>query len=357
MKTRIAVPVLLLATGLTAQYDKVHLTDGKVIDKAKVTSWTVKTLTYTVRGRPQEVANEKVFRVEPGQSDVVKAFKDAKKAGDDDAVAYQEWLKAAKACAKSKKLKAFEQVAIWKAYEIARRAGTDADRKECLDLLAKASEGETAYWPMVWNYRLEDSRLRAGTARKQLTQHKKLVGEYKKFVAEKGMTTRYEIEADLWQVDAEARLKEINAAAVQARLQSLLTRAGSYPDLANRINLDYANAVMAGDNFDEAQKLFTTIYTSKVADAATKARAIVGRGHTWFRRSPRSPDNAKRALMDYMRVTILFPEADIETVGEALYHAIQAYREWNGPDAPTSIRRLRSRLKIKYGDSSWAKRK
>lgn len=361
MKLRL-LPLLaaaLAAPFCRAQFDTIRLTDGSKIERVRITSYDCQQVEYTQKRITETVPRERVFAVDLGQVRVQQLFAAAKKAtGDEDfATAYQSWLKAAEEAEENSRLATFAQFAYWEAFALARKIGTDNDRKECLDKLAKTQGGKTAFWPEIWRYRLDQAKAQAGRDRKRLENLKRQVEAYQKFVTDMGLSERYGIEATLYMIDVRALLGQLNATKLQAELSELLPRVeGRYPDLANRVNLDFAHAVLGTKRNEDARKLFTAIAMSKVADRATQAKALVGRGHAWFRQSPRTAEDAKRALLDYMRVAVLYEDVDIEIVGEALYHAAEAYREWNGPSAQANVRRIRSRLKLKYADCSWAQR-
>ena len=111
----------------------------------------------------------------------------------------------------------------------------------------------------------------------------------------------------------------------------------------------------------EAQDYFQTLSCHDRADLVLALS--MGERRLWMRSlAPddaadvlqEAPDEARSALLDYMRVAILHDQAGDEVVGEALYHAILAYDKWNGVDKERAKRRLRTRLKLNYASSSWA---
>lgn len=359
MKSRFLflAPLLLCGAPVLAQTDTIYLVDGEKIDRVKVEDYTYEKVTYKSGRLAETKPRERVLRIEYGQRPVAKLFDIARKQTVDEEFndAFVSWVDAADKAEKSKTLAPFAQVALWEAFEIAKRVGVAADRLRILDRLEKTNGGKSAYWPQIWAYKLEKTRESAGNDRAKLENYKALVEDYKNFIGEKGLSERYKLEAQLYAIDARTRLVELKPEEAKTQLERLLPQAESnYPDLANRINLSIALAVLGTGQYDDAQKLFSTIVDSKVADDTTKAHALVGRGHSWLRRSGVTPEQARSALLDYMRVAILYDKSGDEIVGEALYHAILAYDRWNGVDKDTAKRRLRTRLKLNYASSSWA---
>ncbi len=348
---------LVLVLPAHAQRDTVRLVDGTTKSRVIVLDYTFKELSFKERRVESTLPREQILSVKLGQTRIKKALKDAHKSVTDEdwGTAFQRYMKAADGFAKDKRMQPFAQFAYWEAFQIAlKHEGSKEDLAEALAGIQK--DEDSAFLPNIWEYRIRVSRQKAGKDRKRIEAHKKLVAQYRDFIDEQGLAERYKCEADLYAIDASAALKEIDAKKLQDRLTRLLPRVeGSYPDLANRVNLEFAYAVLAEGKLADARKLFSEIEASAVADDTTKARALVGRAHVWLR-TGRDAENGKKALMDFMRVPILYPDADIEAIGEALYYAMQAYRQWNGPDARANITRLRSRLKLRYGDSTWAKK-
>lgn len=351
----LALPVL--AQPISAQTDTIHLINGDKIEKVRVENYDYMKVTFK-SGRISETKDrELVARIDFGQKTVRKLFDIARKqtASEEYNDAYVSWLEAADKAEKSKRLMPFAQVALYKAFEIAKRVGESGDRMKIIGRLEKTNDGKSAYLPQIWAFKLDVTRDTAGNDRAKLENYKALCKDYANFVGEKGLGNRYKLEAQLYSIDARTRLVELKPADAKAELERILPQVeSSYPDLAGRINLSIALSVLAGGKFDEAKKLFSSIIDSRAADGSTKAQALVGRGHTWLRRSGVSPEQARSALLDYMRVAILHEEAGTEIVGEALYHAVLAYDRWNGVDKDMAKRRLRTRLKLNYADSSWA---
>lgn len=348
---------LLLALPLAAQMDTIHLVNGDKITKVKVQDYDYSKITYKSGRISETKERELIARIDFGQKTVRKLFNIARKQTESEEWndAFVSWVDAADKAEKSKTLKPFAQVALYNAFEIAKRVGEQGDRMKLLKRLESCNGGKTAYWPQIWGYRLSVARDSAGNDRAKLENYKAMAKNYANFVGEKGLGNRYKLEADLYMIDARTRLVELKPADAKTALERMLPQVeASYPDLAGRINLSIALSVLAGNDFEGASKLFTEIVANRAADSSTKAQALVGRGHTWLRRSGRTPEQARAALLDYMRVAILYEDAGDEVVGEALYHAVLAYDGWNGVDKDVAKRRLRTSLKLNYSSSSWA---
>ncbi|GEM_PF-3262760 len=359
---RLAFPVLLLAAAgpLRAQsVDTIHLIDGSRITGARVISWNVKELRYR-RGSEEKILDgERVLDVELNQSLVRGMLKSARRAvtEEDWATAYEKFMEAGNKAQARKKLKDFlPQFAYWRAFEVARDHGTPEDRKEAISELLKAAP-DSFYLPRIWSDRIRDAYRRAGQSREGLERVKGVVAAWKAEVEKLELPSRFQIDAELETVLIRQRLREIPAPEVQKKLESLLTRCeGAYPGLANRMKLELANATLLGGDTAKAREMYDAILESGVADQATLAGAYLGRGHSRFRAKDRKPEDARLALLDYMRVAVLFPDIDDELVGEALYYAERAYRAWTPTPPIIALRRLRTALKTKYAESSWAKK-
>lgn len=351
------IPLLFVAPAAWSQTDTIYLTNGDKIERVKVEAYDYEKVSYKAGRVDESKPRGTVLRIDFGQPSVAKLFEDARQKtnAEDYPEAYTAWGDAAEKAEKSKTLEPFAQVALFEAFKIAQLVGEAGDINNVLDRLEKTNDGKTAYWPQIWEYRLTKARDAAGNDRAKLETYKDGVKQYEAFVGERGLGDRYKHEAQLFSIDARLRLVEIKPEEAKAELERVLSQVESdFPDLANRIHLALANAVLQTSKYDEAKQLFTSIVDSKAADEATRAAALVGRGHTWLRRDGLTPEQARNALVDYMRVAILHESVGDEIVGEALYHAVMAYDRWNGVDKETAKRRLRSRLKLDYAKSSWA---
>ncbi len=358
-KLLIPLALLSLAPLTRAQStDTIKLVDGTQIQGVKLTWMDVREVRYKVRSSEKSIVREKVNSLLIQQAKAKGKLRKALKAvaSEDWGEAMVAYLDAAKSAKKSKVLAGFlPQYALWKAFEIARDHGTEEDRSDVISQLTKEYP-ETFYLPQIWEYRIRLAYKKAGTDRKRLTAIKGLVAKYLEQAKDWG-SVRSEIEAELEGVLIRERLREIKAEDAQKSLSKLLGRAETdYPDLANRLSLHLANAVLRSGKLQEARKMFNAIINSGVADPLTLARAYLGRGHTWFRKSSRSPEDAKKALLDYMRIPTLFSKLDYDLTAEALYFAIESYKAWGGPDLQANVRRLIRRLKGRYRDSTWAKK-
>ena len=358
---KLLIPIALLSLvslARTQSTDTIKLVDGTKIQGVKLTWMDVREVRYKVRSSEKSIPREKVSSVLIQQAKARGKLRKARKAvaSEDWAEALNAFLDASASAKKNKMLAGFlPQFALWKAFELAQDHGTPEDR---LDILARLTKDypETFYLPQIWEYRIRMAYKKAGNDRKKLTAIKGLVAKYLAQAKDWG-STRAEIEAELEGILIRERLRETKAADAQKALSKLLSRAETdYPDLANRLNLQLANAVLRSGKLDEARKMFNAIIKSGVADSLTMAEAYLGRGHTWFRKPSKKPEDAKMALLDYMRVVTLYPKLDYDLTAEALYYAIESYKAWGGPDLQANVRRLIRRLRGRYRDSTWAKK-
>ena len=350
------LPLCLLAASVSAQRDILKLSNGKT-QRVNVSAMSAIDLTH----KGGVIPREQILSVEfnSGKILAIKEYKRAlqAEADEDFGTAIELYLAAAKKAATRNSVKDFApQFFCWRAYTLAKENGFGvADLRDILTEL-RATRADHFYLPDLWRLRIRQSWNNDGS-RAALQKAKNTVLAFKADVEKKGLSERYLLEAELYLVLAGQRLKEIKPSAAEVSLNKLVNRSkGKYPDLVNRLILEVANSVLRANKFEEARKRFDEIIESSAADDATLAGAYLGRGHTRFLSGTRSPQQAKLALKDYMRVAVLFPDTDIEIVGEALWHARDAYRIWNGANAVQNRRLLLVKLKTKYRDSSWAKK-
>ena len=353
--------VLFLAAPAVAQQDTIWLTDGTKKQRVRVTAFDFLKIEFRSGSNLETLPREKVLRFVPGQRALDRYFNKARKyeADEEFGDAFTSWIGAAEKLLTNARLRVFAQYAYWRAFDIARSHGKPEDERECLDGLEKKVTN-SGYWPDIWRFRLGLVRnvAAAQKARKPREKYQARVEQFSKWVEDNNLSERYSIEAKLFKLDAKTLLAQVSAKQRQDQLNKLLSEVeGVYPDLATVINLEFAYAVLAGTKHEDARKLFTTIVNDKAANSDTKARAYLGRGHAWMSKPGRTSDDARRALLDYMRVSTLFPKSDAEIVGEALFKAMDAYEAWNGPEKKANIRRIKSRLKLRYADSTWAKKR
>jgi hypothetical protein len=366
MKRRISmkqllIPIVLLSLAplaRTQSTDTIKLVDGTKIQGVKLSWMDVREVRYKVRSSEKSIEREKVRFVDIRQAKARGKLRKAIKAvaSEDWAEALTAYLDASASAKKSKTLAGFlPQYALWKAFEIALDHGDENDRLDILSQLKKEYP-ETFYLPQIWDFRIRRAYKKAGNDRKKLTAIKGLVANYLSQAKDWG-STRSEIEAELEGILIRERLREIKAKDAQKALSNLLGRAETdYPDLANRLSLQLANAVLRAGKLEEAREMFESIIKSGLADSLTMAKAYLGRGHTWFRKPSRKSEDSKKALLDYMRVATLYPKQDYDLTAEALYYAIESYKSWGGPDLQSNVRRLIRRLKGRYRESTWAKK-
>jgi hypothetical protein len=357
-----ALPALFLAATFAASasaqanYDIVELSDGTTLDSVRVEKFNLRELVVKERSSSRSIEREKVFRITLNTSAARRLLKDARQAASEEnwAVAVQEYLKAANDAKARRSLSGFApQFAVWEALKIARKWGTPEEIKEIEEQLTKDYR-DTGFWPNLWEQRVQDAFV-AGSDRDSLSKAKATVEEFKTFAKER-LTKKYQVESEIFETQIRLRLKEISGAQAQTKYQQLLGQVrGQYQGLANMLNLEIANAELVQNRIKEAREVYREILKSGVADDDTMAGAYVGLGHSYMRVAERSKEDGRHALSNYMRALVLYPQSDVERLGEAAYHAIKAYQVWE-PNARNEQRRLYTRLKRRYAASSWSKK-
>ncbi|MEZ5990161.1 MAG: hypothetical protein R3F30_13790 [Planctomycetota bacterium] len=352
--------LLLLAAPLLAQ-DQMTTIDGKVLT-VKVSAMDAIEVRYKPEGSAAEkiLSREKIGKLELRQSRITSStdYRRALRAEAEEnwGEAEEYYRKAAEKAEKSKDIQDFApQYLYWKAYEIARAQNAREDAADLLAALEK-TKAKHFYVPILL-LRQARNDMAVANERAELEKAKAGIASYQQQVKDLGLGERYGYYGELFMTLIRARLKEIDVDAAQAAFAKILQHCeGVYPDLVNRLNVEVAYSSLNAGRFDDARKLFSGIVQSDSADEETLARAYLGRGHTWLKAMKATPEEAQKALADYMRVAILYPDTDDEIVGEALYHADNAYRIWNGPNARVNRGRILGRLKGRYAETSWAKK-
>ncbi|MFQ5505795.1 MAG: hypothetical protein ACE5F1_13510 [Planctomycetota bacterium] len=348
---------LVLATAAGAQ-DTIRLSNGKTVENVRVTSYDLHELNYKKGARTKTIPRDQILDVTLGQAGYLNRIRKAKDAEveEDYATAVDEYLNAGDKLLKHKTLSKFApQFAFWSAYLIARDQGFDWSQILQLFQELQQKVPETAFVPDIWRLRIRKAWY-AGTDKAALENAKRGIQAFRKDCEAKGLSNRFKYEAELLLILARMRLKDRQMGPDKAQSEFAKLEAkceGLYPDLLNRLKLESARTTLLSGKTRQARELFQLIIDSGSADDETLAGAYLGRGHCSWRKPGRTPEDMRQSLLDYMRVSILFPDVDHETVGEALYHALQAYSKWS-PNATTETRRIYTKLRTKYRDSSWA---
>lgn len=352
-QTLLPAALLCLPAFLSAQ-DLVVTIDGQEL-KGKITSMNADEVRYKPDGSSSEkiLPRERVIRIDIHQRAVfsIREVEKAIKAEveEDWATALDEYIKAAGKAERKKSVADFApQYLLWRAYKIAKAQNAKDDQNDILAALKK-NKAKHYYLP-IYLESLVTAAFKAGNERKELEAAKAAAEAYKSEVTKLGLGDRYGYLGDLYIILARLNLKEIDPSAARAQFEKMLVKVkDSYPDLTNRLNVEVAYSSLLAGKVAEARQLFDAIIKSNSADDDTLARAYLGRGHTWFRQGNCKPEEAKKALSDFMRVPILFPDSPVGVQIEALQNADQAYAKWNGDNAKVNRARIRGRLKRLQG--------
>jgi hypothetical protein len=193
-----------------------------------------------------------------------------------------------------------------------------------------------------------------------ITNAQTVVNNYKKAALERPMPAFYGKEAQMLDLVVQRKAGQITPAKAREELASFLnTVDAEFPTLANRARLEIGAALLDEKKIPEARDYFHSIIEDAKADDATMAGAYLGRGHTAFMKEGRTSEDAREALLDYLRLYTFYPQVNAETVAEALYYAAKAMELYSTSDTKVNdVRRIRGRLKGDplYRGTSWAKK-
>ena len=105
---------------------------------------------------------------------------------------------------------------------------------------------------------------------------------------------------------------------------------------------------------DEAKRIYEDVAGKESADDSARAGAYLGLGLIDLE-GEGGKDAARAALLKFLRVRLETKDAWPSLQAEALYHASQAARKWQGPEYRYIVGRCRGLLFNEFPNSQWAK--
>ena len=183
-------------------------------------------------------------------------------------------------------------------------------------------------------------------------------------VTAKGLSKRWELDANLGLVLTDASL---SADAKRARLEQVANQAGTqFPTVANRaqvaIGETYVGQIDSAQEdkklalAQDARKVFQRIVADQKAEPATLAAAYTGLGTAQFQESvlAKSPELAREAFLNFMRVIVLYKEQS-RYVAQSMFYAMLCLRGFEDEESVARSREMRFKLMQRYPESNWAK--
>lgn len=327
---------LVAATSATAQSDKITLHDGTVIKDAKVIEFTVRSLRYKRSGSTESVDSDQVAKIE------LKKFEDVYARGMNDA---DLMLTLAREQQKAKN-DVMAQLGYVGAAQRFFDQGSPSNAVNALNELQKNyKEGGTV--PDVYRMKFE---YYIGSGAKGLSSALKVAKKYESDAIGGAWPTGFSVEGAFFQVLA----SQLSPADYQNKLRSVVAQARSVnPVVSNRANIELAHSLRRDKKTEEAKRIYDTIAKTERCDDSSRAGAYIGLGHLMADSGDK--EQARQALLMFLRVRLETREAWPSLQAEALYSCIGAARKWGGPEYLYIIGRCRSILSSEFPNSEWAR--
>ncbi|MCC6672218.1 MAG: hypothetical protein IT458_14240 [Planctomycetes bacterium] len=340
--------VSLVLAGASAQ-DTITWIDGKVTDKARITSMTLREVKYTVRGASESKPGEALASVD--SDDARDAYKRAY-ANLNAQDAHMIFVDEARKLLATKPIVA--QIGYIEGARVAFRNAKDDDAVLiCRELVEKIPD--SVFVPESFRLRVEAYLSRGPAGAKDADA---MAEQYAKAATTNGWPDSYVNEATFYKTMAGAAAGKFKPAQLQDELRGLLAKVDTPASvLANRVRVQLGHSQLAEKKADEARKTFEEVLAKDAVDVNSRASAQLGLGHTLLAKgSPADKEPYRQALLAYLRVYVESGKASDAIVSEALYHGAQAAELWGGKDAGFMRARLNGILKRDYGETEWAKR-
>jgi predicted negative regulator of RcsB-dependent stress response len=322
------------ATAATAQSDKIHLLNGTVVTGAQVVSYDVRNVRYKRGGSTESVESDQVAKIELGQ------FKKIYARGDRDPGLMLTLAR--------EQLAAKEPVLAQLGLLNAARQYFDQDSPN--DAMAALNELQKEFpegGVLPDTYRLKFEYY-LGTGTKGMGNALKVAKKYESDAIGGAWPPGFTVEATFFQALAE----QSSPADYQSKLRAIVSQArSSNTVVANRADVELAHSLRKDKKEDEAKRIYDTIIKKEKVDDSSRAGAYLGLGQLLLAGGDK--EEAKQALLLFLRVRLETREAWPSLQAEALYHSINAARKWGGPEHLYIISRCRSYLFSEYPNSEW----
>ncbi|MFT4515082.1 MAG: hypothetical protein ACI91B_003795 [Planctomycetota bacterium] len=326
---------LVVATSATAQSATLHLQDGSVIKDAKVVDFTVRSLRYKRSGSTESVDSDRVAKIE--FADFEKIYARGLKDPGLMLTLAREQLAA--------KNNVMAQVGFVGAAQRFFDQGSPSNAVSALNELQKAfPEGGTI--PDVYRLKFE---YYLGTGAKGLSSALTVAKKYESDAITGAWPGGYSVEASFFKVLA----SQATPAEYQTKLRGIVGQARATNTMvSNRSNIELAHSLRRDKQVDEAKRIYDTIAKKEGVDDSSRAGAYLGLGHLLVGAGDK--EQAKQALLMFLRVRLETRDAWPSLHAEALYSGIGAARKWAGPEYLFIIGRCRSVLMSEFPRSEWA---
>ena len=329
-----SLSALLVAAAATSQSDKIHLANGSVIENCKVTDYGIRVVRYKRESGTESVETDRVAKLELGK------FKRVYARGLNDAAMM---LTLAREQVEAKE-SVMAQVGLVGAANGFLDEGNPAQAVAALNELAKAFP-EGGALPEVYRLKFE-YYMGAGSP-----DAFKVARKYEQDAVGGAWPDGFAVEAAFFQALSE----KSSPADFQRKLKAVASRArGSNPVVASRANIELAHSLRKSGSVDDAKRIYEDVAGKESADDSARAGAYLGLGLIDLE-GEGGKDAARAALLKFLRVRLETKDAWPSLQAEALYHASQAARKWQGPEYRYIVGRCRGVLFNEFPNSEWAK--
>ena len=325
---------LLAASVATAQSDKIHLVNGTVVEKCKVVDYGIRSVRYKRGSGTESVETDRVAKLELGK------FKSVYARGLTDAALM---LTLAREQVKAKDA-VMAQVGMVACANRFLDEGNPRDAIAALNEMAKAFP-EGGALPEVYRLKFE-YYMGAGSP-----DALKVAKKYETDAIGGAWPDAFAIEASFFQALSE----KSSPKDFQKKLKTIVSRARSAnPVVASRANIELAHSMRKTGEAGGAKRIYEDIVKKDAVDDSARAGAYLGLGLIELE-GEGGKDAAKNALLLFLRVRLETKDAWPSLQAEALYHASQAARKWQGPEYRYIVGRCRGMLFNEFPNSEWAK--
>ncbi|MFM1870801.1 MAG: hypothetical protein RL398_223 [Planctomycetota bacterium] len=332
-----------LALGAVAQDDRITLTNGTVIDGAKISAFDIRELKYS-KGGAQTVATDQVAKIELGKfSDTFR-----RAVGNKDP---ELLLTMAREQLKSKN-DLLGMAGLHRAALMFFDQGKPAEAVATLEEMQKAVP-EGGLVPEVFRQKFE---YYIGLGPKGAGNAGKVAATFKESAQTNAWPSGFALEADFFAALAE-RVGGGNPKDFQLKLRSVASAAaGTSAAIANRANVQLAHSLRETKDAEGARKIYEDLATKEGVDVNSRAGSYLGLGLLKMDEAAGDKEAYRAALLMFLRVRLETKEAWANLQAEALYNAILAADKWRGNEYGYIMARCRGLLFNEFGDTEWAQR-
>lgn len=333
-----------LALSVSAQEDRIHLTNGTAIDGVRVTSFDVRELKYAKGGASEAVASDQVAKIELAKfSDT---FRRAVGGRDPDLL-----LTMAREQEKSGNA-LLAAAGLHRAGIMFLDADKAAEGVSALEELQK-SFPESGYVPEVFRQKFE---YYIGLGSKGAGNAAKVAKAYQDVAMGSAWPSGFALEGEFFTALAE-RLGGADPKEFQNKLRTISSKASnSSPTIANRASVQLAHSLRETKDAAGARKIYEDLATKSGVDVNSRAGAYLGLGLLLLDEGAANKEANRAALLMFLRVRLETREAWSSLQAEALYNAILAADRWRGNEYQYIMARCRGTLFNEFGSSDWAQR-